>query len=139
MIVRLAPFASNAPDGAEHPGAQLTVWFAAQLSVQLELVRLVVPLLHEYVAEPVVGCVLSVDVAVAPWLMFNTDGAVQVLPDTAHVVPAVTVHGHPVAMPERAESALTLPAAVESVPLNEPGVEERGRTSMKHVALCART
>lgn len=43
------------------------------------------------VLAPVVGAVASVDVPVAPWLIFTFDGAVQVLLETVHAVPLVTV------------------------------------------------
>lgn len=64
-----------------------------------------------------VGCTESVATAVLPLAMVSAVGTVQVLPATVHVVFAATVQVHPVAVPDREESSLTLPAAMESVPL----------------------
>ena len=91
VILRFAPLAKSAPDNAEQPGDQLTVWLAAQLSTQVLAVMLGVPSLQLHVALPVVGSVESVRLPVLPWLMVKADGAVQVLPATAHVVPEATV------------------------------------------------
>lgn len=90
-MLRLAPFARRAPDDAVQFD-QLTVWLAPQLSTHVAPPCMVaVPSLQLHVAEPVVGSVLSIRLPVVPWLTFRTEGDVQVLPDTAHVVPEATV------------------------------------------------
>lgn len=90
-MVRFAPLASSAPDGAEQLD-QLTVWFAAQLWTQVGVpVCPTIPFVQVKDFAPVVGAVESVDVALPPLAIANADGAVHVLPDTVHVVPAATV------------------------------------------------
>lgn len=60
------------------------------LAVQLSLLRVTVPLLQLYVAEPVVGAVLSVAVVVAPCAIDNAAGTVQTFSLTVQVVPVGT-------------------------------------------------
>lgn len=48
------------------------------------------PSIQLNVLLPVVGAVLSVELPVAPWLIATALGAVQVLLETVHVVPAAT-------------------------------------------------